>query len=136
MPVDGSEAVAENFIEGDALTSILRAKQPGRVVDLRAPAARAKAPLAGSQTVTLEDLAAGLKGNTLPVLLVADHEVFARTARQKLIELAVPSGQIFVVRRSGGDPTGAQEAGRAKVIKRVSSVSLTSLGAGRYRRAL
>lgn len=98
MPVDGSEAVAENFIEGDALTSILRAKQPGRVVDLRAAAARAKAPLAGSQTVTLEDLAAGLKGNTLPVLLVADHEVFARAARQKLIELAVPSGQIFVVR--------------------------------------
>lgn len=98
LPLDGTEAVAEKYIQGEELKALLTAKPPPEVIDLRSPAEAKQSPLKGARAASVEDAAKVAKGAGRPLLLVASHELLGRIARLRLIEAAVPADQVFVVR--------------------------------------
>lgn len=107
LPLDGSEAAPENFAEGEALKAMMGAKPTSQLVDLRPPDAAKQAPLKKALAATVDDVVAKAKGVQKPLLLIAEHELQARIARQRLIDAAVPADRIFVVR---GGKTAVDQA--------------------------
>ena len=102
--LDGAEAATEKFAEASDLKTMLHARPPAQLVDLRASAVAKRSPIKGALQVSLDDLTVKLKAPLKgPLLLVADHELLARNARLKLVEAGLPPGEIFVIR--GGKPS-------------------------------